>query len=480
MDFALKERVDQWFEAHREEIVRQVMRLVAVPSVTQYGEEGFPYGKACHQAMDAYQQMAGELGFETERFDDHVVTATYGCDPSRKTIGFWTHLDVVPPGNGWLFEPFEPVYREGYIIGRGADDNKSASVGALYAIRCLKELGVPLRSNLKTFGGCDEECGSLGVTHYVQHYPCPDFSIVSDCGFPVCYGEKGIINVTFRSVRPLSSLFMELEGGMVSNLIPDRAHAVLCKESFVLDRLSALPEGIDVQICEDCIRITASGTSGHAGFPVGATNAVHELIGALLAAKLMAPEDEPLLRFLHDVNRDCYGTALNIAMEDAESGALTCSGTVLRLQDGHASLAANIRYCITASGEDIHSRLDVAARQSGFELAHFNDSTPNYFPKEQPVVDALTDVYNQIMGEDKRPYTMSGGTYARKLPNAVGFGIGSMQHPRCPLIPQGHGGAHQPDETLHVDSYLRALVILTMGIIAADQCLNDQACSENA
>lgn len=472
MDFALKEKVEKWFEAHREEIVRQVMRLVAIPSIARYDEPGFAYGKACHQAMDAYEQMAQSLGFKTERFDDHVASATFGCDPSRKTIGFWSHLDVVPPGNGWVFSPFEPAYEQGYIIGRGADDNKSSVVGVLNALLCLKELGVPLKSNLKAFSGCDEECGSLGVIHYAKHYPCPDFSIVPDCGFPVCYGEKGIINVTFRATRPLSPAFMALEGGVASNVIPDRARAVLARDDRISGKLHLLPDDIAVEVQPDRIALTASGTSGHAGFPVGAKNAVHELICALLDAQLAAPEDLHVLRFLHGVNRDCFGTALNIAMEDGESGRLTCAGTVLRLEDGIASLTANIRYCITASGDKIHAALDEAARKSGFVLAQFSDSAPNHFPKNHPVVGALTSVYNQIMGEDKQPYTMSGGTYARKLPNALGFGIGSMQHERCPLIPQGHGGAHLPDETLHVDSYLRALVILTMGIIAADCCLN--------
>ena len=117
MDLQLKARVEQWFEAHRSELVDELMQLVTIPSITRYGEEGFPYGRACHDAMNHFKSLAQRMGFETERDGDHVISAGLPIDPRWKTIGLWAHLDVVPPGNGWLFEPFAPVFREGYVIG---------------------------------------------------------------------------------------------------------------------------------------------------------------------------------------------------------------------------------------------------------------------------------------------------------------------------------------------------------------------------
>lgn len=46
----------------------------------------------------------------------------------------------------------------------------------------------------------------------------------------------------------------------------------------------------------------------------------------------------------------------------------------------------------------------------------------------------LTDIYNELTGENKEPYTMGGGTYARKLPNAISFGPG-LGWPKLPMAP---------------------------------------------
>ena len=122
----------------------------------------------------------------------------------------------------------------------------------------------------------------------------------------------------------------------------------------------------DAEILEDRIILTAHGTSGHAGFPVNCTNAVKALIDTLLADGLVCGEDASILRFLQDVNRDCYATALGAAMQDDVSGALTCAGTILNLDDGFPCLTANIRYCVTTDGTEIHSKLSRAAQACGY------------------------------------------------------------------------------------------------------------------
>ena len=106
-------------------------------------------------------------------------------------IGFWNHLDVVPAGNGWRYEPFQPVRKGNFLIGRGAQDNKGPAVGMLYVMQCLRELAVPLKHELCLFVGCDEERGMEDLEWYAARYPCPAMSMIADSGFPVCYGRKG-------------------------------------------------------------------------------------------------------------------------------------------------------------------------------------------------------------------------------------------------------------------------------------------------
>ena len=65
---------------------------------------------------------------------------------------------------------------------------------------------------------------------------------------------------------------------------------------------------------------------------------------------------------------------------------------------------------------------------------------------------------------------MSGGTYARKLPNALAFGTG-MPLPNRPesLFRPGHGDYHQPDESISLERISRALEIYIKGILRIDE-----------
>lgn len=50
-------------------------------------------------------------------------------------ICFSGHIDVVPPGEGWIEEPFVPIVREEYLYGRGTQDMKSGVAAFVCALR---------------------------------------------------------------------------------------------------------------------------------------------------------------------------------------------------------------------------------------------------------------------------------------------------------------------------------------------------------
>ena len=84
---------------------------------------------------------------------------------------------------------------------------------------------------------------------------------------------------------------------------------------------------------------------------------------------------------------------------------------------------------------------------------------------------------NEITGLETKPYVMGGGTYARKLPNAMAFGLGGVPRregaPVLEMAP-GHGGAHEPDEKLEIQNFLDSIKVFTMAVLA----LNDAELSE--
>lgn len=86
-----------------------------------------------------------------------------------KTLVFNGHYDVVPPGGGWTFDPFQPVVHDGKIYGRGGADMKGALASMIIAIKALVKQGVNLKGNLVFTTTPDEETGGyLGSGYLVK------------------------------------------------------------------------------------------------------------------------------------------------------------------------------------------------------------------------------------------------------------------------------------------------------------------------
>ena len=97
-------------------------RLIACPSITPARGEVF-------DLLDAELTTIGFtvhrwiMGEEPDGPTENMVAIRGSGGPH---FGFAGHLDVVPPGEGWGTEPFDPVIEEGILTGRGANDMKSA------------------------------------------------------------------------------------------------------------------------------------------------------------------------------------------------------------------------------------------------------------------------------------------------------------------------------------------------------------------
>lgn len=478
---ALEQRAEKWIADHKENLVADISRLVKIRSVSDqaHGTEEAPYGEGCKRALEEALAIGREHGFQTTIYDNRVGAMWYDEGRWEDTIGFWGHLDVVPEGEDWDFKPYEPLYRDGYLIGRGASDNKGPTMAVMYVIQCLRELGVKLRRPLRLFLGCDEEKGMTDLEYYRAHYPCPGLSMIADCGFPVCYGEKGIIEANLLSGDRVTAAIESFSGGVASNMVPDRANAVLNPRFFLAggeERVMALGEKGPFTVTRqgEKISVEARGVSKHTAFPTGGVNAIELLASALAESKALPESDTKALRFICQVNQDFAGTGLNVVYSDEVSGALTCVGSMASLTEGRLTQLINIRYSITADSEQLVKNIGESCRKAGWELRLIRDSKPNYFPKDRPEVKLLTDLFNEMTGLEKEAYVMGGGTYARKLPNAFAYGMSGVPGEPAPegLFREGHGGAHAPDEGLNVENLVKAMKIYVMSILAVDNLIS--------
>jgi succinyl-diaminopimelate desuccinylase len=110
--------------------VELALALISCPSITPARGEVF----------DVLESALRDNGFDVHRWvmgeapdgPTENMVATRGTGSPH--FGFAGHLDVVPPGDGWGSDPFEPVIADGVLTGRGANDMKSAIAAFVAAV----------------------------------------------------------------------------------------------------------------------------------------------------------------------------------------------------------------------------------------------------------------------------------------------------------------------------------------------------------
>ena len=189
-----------WMRNHRNELVEDIKEIVNIKSISDTASAVRPFGQGCRNVLDKMLELGAEKGFSVcnyEYYCGRISLVSKSKEKSAGTIGIWTHLDVVSEGDNWVYEPYNATEKDGFLIGRGAQDNKSSAIATLYVLQCIKELHLPVSHNLCLYVGCSEECGMQDADYFVEHYPCPELSFIADCGFPVCHGEKGLAEFIF-------------------------------------------------------------------------------------------------------------------------------------------------------------------------------------------------------------------------------------------------------------------------------------------
>ena len=124
MNQELYNKISSWIDAHHADMVKDIFRLVRIPSISEPNSKIAPYGQACRDVLEEMLAIGKEHGFQTRNYDNRCGGLWLDGDESdvSESIGFWGHLDVVPTGDHWQFSPFEPFEKDGFLVGRGVED----------------------------------------------------------------------------------------------------------------------------------------------------------------------------------------------------------------------------------------------------------------------------------------------------------------------------------------------------------------------
>ncbi|MDD4849566.1 MAG: M20/M25/M40 family metallo-hydrolase [Gemmiger sp.] len=447
--------IKKWVQAHRDELVGDICKIVDIPSVSQpqQGQEA-PFGAPCNNALRAVLALGERFGLNAENTDHGCGQLWWqaGAPQTKKTLGLWAHLDVVPADAGWYYPPFASSVHDNYLIGRGVQDNKGPAIALLYVLRCLKETGFTLPYTVAACYGTSEENGMLDLQAWLPHHRPPDYNLVADCGFPLCHGEMGDLKVQFRWRQTDANAPLALFAGNALNIIPDYA--------------SCRPAG-STRLLE------GYGVAAHVAAPKNSKNAIHDLATKMAgSATGIRADTAPLWEFLQRMTADNHGHAAGIAEKDEVSGELVGTITMIRTTPDAVVLSADYRYPIfhgdsLSDGSRVLEKLKALGKRYGLEVCVLSNSKPSFFPEQAPFVQALMKSYRACTGSKTPPFVMSGGSYARMLPNAVAYGMASEHKTLYREMgwPNGIGDYHQTNESICIEELMEGIVIYCLSLL---------------
>jgi succinyl-diaminopimelate desuccinylase len=212
--------------------VELAARLIACPSVTPR-EAG---------SLTVLEEVLKPLGFEVHRFlsgtspDGPVENMFATRGRGRPHFAFAGHVDVVPPGEGWIGDPFEPEIRGGLLHGRGAVDMKGGI--AAFVAACADVPDHPGTLSLIITG--DEEGPAIHGTRAIMDWMeergiRPDMILIGEptsearLGDVVKIGRRGTVN-----------MWIQVPGAQGHVAYPHRADNPVPKLASLIAALDAL------------------------------------------------------------------------------------------------------------------------------------------------------------------------------------------------------------------------------------------------
>ena len=473
MNTAHYESILQYIRAHQGDMVRDLIRLSRIPSIRSDAEANMPFGRECDRCLREAAALYRENGFDvTECNASGYILAHFGS--GAKNIGLFAHVDVVPVNEAdWLLtRPFDILEKDGFLIGRGVSDDKSGAIAALYLLKAVRDLKLPLENRVTVFMGANEESGMADLRAFVREQPLPDASLVPDGGFPISLGERGILRLDVSLGAPLQDI-LSLNGGEAYNTVMAELTARVKKSDALMNWLGTHPQPwLTVTDEGEALRLDVKGTAAHAANPHQGDSALRRLCALLKDCDSLNAHDRSVFGTIALAFSDTNGTVLGVANHDDVLGDLTVANGIARTENGRLMFTLDIRHGEHVSGEEITVKLREWFGARGFSLGVHSDSSAFTIPESHPLAQALLEAFRAASGHlDAQPYYMGGGTYSKYLPNAFTVGGSMGGDARVLNLPAGHGECHAPDEYISIDGLVRAAAVITAMTLALDEAI---------
>jgi len=209
-------QLDTWVNQHFDEEVRFLQALVRVPTDTPPGNNA-PHAEHTAELLHAMgleaekypvpPEMAQAAGLQS--VTNLLVRRRFG--PGR-TVLLNAHGDVVPPGEGWTYDPYGAEIADGKLYGRAAAVSKCDFATYTFALRALEAVAKPSQGCVELLFTYDEEFGGeLGPALLLNNGTIkPDLMVAAGFSYQVITAHNGCLQ-----------LEVTVHGKMAHAAIPD-------------------------------------------------------------------------------------------------------------------------------------------------------------------------------------------------------------------------------------------------------------------
>lgn len=469
---------EKYLELNKDEMIfalRDVVRINSEEGEKIMGKNGevYPFGSGVQQAFEKVLALGESMGFTVKNVDNYGghIDFTGKTDKVMAIIG---HLDVVPAGGGWGFDPYGGELTDGKIYGRGTTDDKGPVISCLYAMKALKDAGYEPNCTIRLIIGLDEETRWKGIKYYFDHEPMPDFGFTPDADFPVINGEMGMLIFEFAKKFTTSQsqsqakglMLRSIKGGTAPNSVADSCRAVVRSgEEGAYDKIKDMVAAyrdetgykVNVKGVGKSLEITATGIAAHGAKPEKGLNAISIMMDLLGRLNFVSEDQNEFIEFYNKHIGFCLdGEKIGAACSDDISGSLIFNVGMTELDAEAGKLTINIRYPVTADGEEILSKLAAVLDRYDMGLIRGEHKEPIYLDMDNPMVKLLLEIYRKHTGDvESQPLVIGGGTYARSAKNVIAYGA---------LFPGDPDLMHQKNECVSVERFIQMTKIYAEAI----------------
>ncbi|MEK6902013.1 MAG: M20/M25/M40 family metallo-hydrolase, partial [archaeon] len=195
-----------------DDFARELSDLIRIPSISALSQNR----EQCFRVLEQVQFIVRPMQVETQIVQtkgNPVFVGTLQNEKSSEWLTIYNHMDVQPAEEPqWISKPFEPLVKDGKIIGRGATDDKGPALTIIHAIREMQKQNISL-PNIQLVYETEEEIGSTNFGSFLDESLAkkiiqkPNSILVSDSEFE---GEYPSVNYKLRG---MVRVFLELETG---------------------------------------------------------------------------------------------------------------------------------------------------------------------------------------------------------------------------------------------------------------------------